>query len=143
MYEIFFHTILQLIYNKHFNYKFQSNSERPYTYNFYFIGHLINNQSKDFGLKMFAGSIQKYLFNFDTHCYLIITYLLLISCIFPCQITLNDLIPPKMPFFRGNDIFQHWQIGVKRLGLAFNGTADARSFDRGIRVALENIGRGF
>jgi len=54
-------------------------------------------------------------------------------------VTLDSFIPIGMPFHRGNDIFQHWKIGEKRLGLAFNGTADARSFDRGIRVALENL----
>ena len=28
------------------------------------------------------------------------------------------------------------------MGLSFNGTADARAFDRGIRIALENLEKG-
>nr|CAB3266539.1 sprouty-related, EVH1 domain-containing protein 2-like [Phallusia mammillata] len=54
-------------------------------------------------------------------------------------ITLDSLIPYHMPFTKANAIFHHWMIGSQRMGLAFNGTADARSFDRGIRVALENL----
>uniref|UniRef100_H2YZ34 WH1 domain-containing protein n=1 Tax=Ciona savignyi TaxID=51511 RepID=H2YZ34_CIOSA len=55
------------------------------------------------------------------------------------EVTLDTLIPPQMIFVRASAIFHHWIIGQERLGLAFNGTADARSFDRGIRVALENL----
>lgn len=58
------------------------------------------------------------------------------------QITLDSLIPCHMPFVKANAIFHHWMIGTQRMGLAFNGTADARSFDRGIRVALENLDKG-
>lgn len=58
------------------------------------------------------------------------------------QVTLNALIPPRMPFTKATPIFQHWLIGGQRMGLSFNGTADARSFDRGIRVALENLEKG-
>ena len=47
-----------------------------------------------------------------------------------------------MPFTKASAIFHHWVIGGKKLGLAFNGTADARSFDRGVRVALENLEKG-
>ncbi|XP_002127752.2 sprouty-related, EVH1 domain-containing protein 2-like [Ciona intestinalis] len=55
------------------------------------------------------------------------------------EVTLDTLIPPQMIFVRASAIFHHWVIGQERMGLAFNGTADARSFDRGIRVALENL----
>jgi len=71
----------------------------------------------------------------------------MVSC--PCdshtfrpQVTLDSLIPSRMPFVKANAIFHHWKIDDHRMGLAFNGTADARSFDRGIRVALENLEKG-
>ena len=57
----------------------------------------------------------------------------------PLQVTLDTIIPVKMPFTRASAIFHHWVVDGLKLGLAFNGTADARSFDRGIRVALENL----
>ena len=58
------------------------------------------------------------------------------------QVTLDSLIPPRMLFVKASDIFHHWTIGDQRMGLAFHGTVDARSFDRGIRVALENLEKG-
>lgn len=47
-----------------------------------------------------------------------------------------------MVFTVATPIFHHWVIGDQRMGLSFNGTADARAFNRGIRVALENLEKG-
>ncbi|XP_076815686.1 sprouty-related, EVH1 domain-containing protein 2-like [Clavelina lepadiformis] len=59
------------------------------------------------------------------------------------KVTLDSLIPPRMLFVKASDIFHHWTIGDQRMGLAFHGTVDARSFDRGIRVALENLEKAY
>ena len=47
-----------------------------------------------------------------------------------------------MSFTKASPIFHHWRIGSQRMGLTFGCTADGRSFDRGIRVALENLEKG-
>ena len=47
-----------------------------------------------------------------------------------------------MAFTKASPIFHHWKIGDQRMGLTFSCTADGRSFDRGIRVALENLEKG-
>ena len=69
-------------------------------------------------------------------------YFLILKLSYKFQVTLDTIIPVKMPFTKASAIFHHWVIGGKKLGLAFNGTADARSFDRGVRVALENLEKG-
>lgn len=47
-----------------------------------------------------------------------------------------------MTFHETNGTFHHWQIGSRRMGLTFYSPAEARSFDRGIRVAMDKLSKG-
>ena len=35
--------------------------------------------------------------------------------------------------------FHHWKTGNKKFGLTFQTAADARAFDKGVRLAVEDL----
>ena len=35
--------------------------------------------------------------------------------------------------------FHHWKTGNKKFGLTFQTAADARAFDKGVRLAIEDL----
>ena len=35
--------------------------------------------------------------------------------------------------------FHHWKTGNKKFGLTFQTVADARAFDKGVRLAIEDL----
>ena len=35
--------------------------------------------------------------------------------------------------------FHHWKTGNKKFGLTFQTAADARAFDKGVRMAIEDL----
>lgn len=39
--------------------------------------------------------------------------------------------------------FHHWKVEDRRCGLSFQGPAEARAFDRGVRKAIEDLAEGW
>lgn len=38
--------------------------------------------------------------------------------------------------------FHHWRTGDKKYGLTFQTAADAKTFDKGVRMAIEDLSDG-
>lgn len=57
------------------------------------------------------------------------------------KVTLDCFIQRNMVFHETIGTFHHWKIGDKKMGLTFYTPAEARSFNRGVRVALEKLAR--
>nr|XP_039260475.1 uncharacterized protein LOC120336778 isoform X1 [Styela clava] len=57
------------------------------------------------------------------------------------KVTLDCFIQRHMVFHETIGTFHHWKIGDSKMGLTFYTPAEARSFNRGVRVALEKLAR--
>ncbi|XP_077587540.1 sprouty-related, EVH1 domain-containing protein 1 [Stigmatopora nigra] len=57
-------------------------------------------------------------------------------------VVLECVLQEGLVYNKVNPIFHHWRINDKKFGLTFQSPADARAFDRGIRRAIEDIGKG-
>lgn len=57
------------------------------------------------------------------------------------KVTLDCLIQRNMVFHETIGTFHHWKVGEKKMGLTFYTPAEARSFNRGVRCALEQLSR--
>nr|XP_018903268.1 PREDICTED: sprouty-related, EVH1 domain-containing protein 2 isoform X1 [Bemisia tabaci] len=55
------------------------------------------------------------------------------SVVFSCTIKKDFEYNKVMP------TFHHWKTGDKKFGLTFNTAADARAFDKGVRIAVEEL----
>jgi len=49
------------------------------------------------------------------------------------------MLGSDLHYISANPTFHHWQTGSDRYGLAFQSSADGRSFERSIRLAAHEI----
>ena len=55
---------------------------------------------------------------------------------------LNCAIKKDFEYHRVMPTFHHWRFGDVKFGLTFQTAADARAFDRAVRVAIEDLLEG-
>lgn len=74
----------------------------------------------------------KFVVNF----YLITFFLVCLQVVLSCTIKKDFEYNKVMP------TFHHWKTGDKKFGLTFQTAADARAFDKGVRMAVEDLLEG-
>ena len=57
----------------------------------------------------------------------------------PFQVVLSCTIKRDFEYNKVMPTFHHWKTGNKKFGLTFHTAADARSFDKGVRMAIEDL----
>ena len=55
------------------------------------------------------------------------------------QSVLNCTIKKDFVYHKVMPTFHHWKTGEKKFGLTFQTAADARAFDRGVRLAVQDL----
>ena len=55
---------------------------------------------------------------------------------------MNCAIKKDFEYHRVMPTFHHWRFGDVKFGLTFQTAADARAFDRAVRVAIEDLLEG-
>lgn len=58
------------------------------------------------------------------------------------QVVLSCTIKKDFQYHKVMPTFHHWCTGEKKFGLTFQTAADARSFDKGVRTAVEELLEG-
>jgi len=51
------------------------------------------------------------------------------------KVVLECTVSVDLQYVAANPTFHHWQTGNRRYGLAFQSSADGRSFERSVRLA--------
>ncbi|XP_069065111.1 sprouty-related, EVH1 domain-containing protein 1 isoform X1 [Pleurodeles waltl] len=57
-------------------------------------------------------------------------------------VVLECMLQRNLIYNKVTPTFHHWKIDDKKFGLTFQSPADARAFDRGIRIAIEDLTQG-
>ena len=55
------------------------------------------------------------------------------------QVVLSCTIKKDFEYNKVMPTFHHWKTGNKKFGLTFQTAADARAFDKGVRLAIEDL----
>ena len=55
------------------------------------------------------------------------------------QVVLNCVLKKDVQYTKANPTFHHWKTEERRFGLTFERSADARAFDKGIKLAVEDL----
>ena len=65
----------------------------------------------------------------------------LLRFVFVCflQVVLQCTIKKDFEYNKVMPTFHHWKTGNKKFGLTFQTAADARAFDKGVRLAIEDL----
>ena len=58
---------------------------------------------------------------------------------FVLQVVLQCTIKKDFEYNKVMPTFHHWKTGNKKFGLTFQTAADARAFDKGVRLAIEDL----
>lgn len=58
------------------------------------------------------------------------------------QIVLSCTIRKDFQYNKVMPTFHHWRTGDQKFGLTFQTAADARAFDKGVRMAVEDLLNG-
>ncbi|CAL8329438.1 unnamed protein product [Lota lota] len=58
------------------------------------------------------------------------------------QVILECFLKKDLVYTKATPTFHHWRVGDRKCGLTFQSPADARSFDRGVRRAIEDLTEG-
>ena len=58
------------------------------------------------------------------------------------QVVLNCVLKKDVQYTKANPTFHHWKTEERRFGLTFERSADARAFDKGIKLAVEDLLEG-
>ncbi len=56
-----------------------------------------------------------------------------------CQVVLSCTIKKDFEYNKVMPTFHHWKTGNKKFGLTFQTAADARAFDKGVKLAIEDL----
>jgi len=55
------------------------------------------------------------------------------------QVVVDCAISSDLEYTRANPTFHHWRTESRRYGLAFQNSTDALHFERGVRIAIDNL----
>nr|XP_019945730.1 PREDICTED: sprouty-related, EVH1 domain-containing protein 2 [Paralichthys olivaceus] len=58
------------------------------------------------------------------------------------QVILDCPLRKDLVYTIATPTFHHWKVEDRKCGLSFQGPADARAFDRGVRKAIEDLAEG-
>nr|CAD7404435.1 unnamed protein product [Timema poppensis] len=61
------------------------------------------------------------------------------NCLTGLQVVLSCTIKKDFEYNKVMPTFHHWKTGDKKFGLTFQTAADARAFDKGVRMAVEEL----
>ena len=73
--------------------------------------------------------------NYDPDLYILPHY----DICFILKVVLQCTIKKDFEYNKVMPTFHHWKTGNKKFGLTFQTAADARAFDKGVRLAIEDL----